>query len=240
MPKPFDRWTVLPHDKLVRLDENLLTVTGTLEMPLMETTRRMTVARLASGQLVVYSAIALGEPEMKALERFGAPTFLVVPNDLHRMDAKIWKARYPEMKVIAPPAARAKVGEVVPVDATAIDFGDPNVRWFVVAGTGDREAGLLVEGASGTTLILNDLIFNLANRPGIAGWLMKAIGMTSERPHIPSVVKMREVKDDAALRAQLEEWSRMPTLNRVVISHGEIITRDAPQVLSRIAAELAA
>jgi len=94
MPQPFQAWKVLPHGKLTVIDENLVTVVGNLPMPLGEFPRRMTVARLRDGRLVIYSAIALDEAEMAALERFGVPTFLIVPGDRHRMDAKIWKQRY--------------------------------------------------------------------------------------------------------------------------------------------------
>ena len=102
MPKPFTEWTVLPHGKLSRLDDNLLSVTGDLHMPVGDFPRRMTVVRLDDGRLVIFSAIALDETEMRALEAFGEPSYLVIPNDIHRMDAKIWKNRYPQMRVVAP------------------------------------------------------------------------------------------------------------------------------------------
>lgn len=241
MAKPFSEWTVLPHGKLTRLDDDLLAVTGVLRMPPMgDVERRMTVVRLNDGRLVVYSAIALNGTEMSVLEGFGTPAFLIVPNDIHRMDAKAYKQRYPAMKVIAPAAARAKVEEIVPVDATTVDFGDPTVRYVTVAGTAQREAALVVEGTRGTTLVLNDIIFNLPNRSGLSGWLFKQIGLTGDEPRIPLPVRMREVKDKYALRAELERWSRMPNLKRVIISHGNIIANDAPRVLSRLAHELAA
>ena len=241
MAKPFSEWTVLPHGKLIKIDENLLSVTGLLHMPPMgEVERRMTVARLKDGRAVVYSAIALGEAEMSQLEAFGEPAFLIVPNDIHRMDAKAWKNRYPSIRVIAPAAARAKVEEVVPVEATSVDFADPSVTFITVPGTGEREAGLVIENTGGTTLVLNDIIFDLANRPGLKGWLFKKIGMTGDAPHVPPLVKMRQVKDTEALREQLERWAELPTLKRVIISHGNIIANDPAHVLKRIAQELAA
>jgi len=135
MPKPFTEWTVLPHGKLTRLDDNLLSVTGDLHMPVGDVPRRMTVVRLCDGRLVIYSAIALDEAEMRALEDFGEPTFLVVPNDIHRMDARIWKDRYPELRVVAPAGVKRQVEEVVPVTETAPDFGDSLVRFVSVPGT---------------------------------------------------------------------------------------------------------
>ncbi len=239
--KPFTTWTVLPHGKLMQLDDNILSVSGTMHMPPMgEVERRMTVVRLADGRLVIWSAIALDEPEMAKLEAFGRPAYLIVPGDLHRMDASAWKQRYPQLIVVTPAAARGKVEEVVPVDATDVDFGDPKVSYLPVPGTGEREAALLVEGVDGSTLVLNDLIFDLANRPGLSGWLFKAIGMTGDEAHIPPVVRMRKVVDRDALGAVLRQWAGMPRLKRVIISHGGIIGQDAKAVLGRIAQEMAA
>jgi len=93
MAKPFQEWTVLPHGKLSRVDDDLLSVTGEIHMPLGDIPRRMTVARLNDGRLVIFSAIALDEGEMRQLEAFGTPAYLIVPSDIHRMDAKIWKDR---------------------------------------------------------------------------------------------------------------------------------------------------
>jgi hypothetical protein len=240
MPKPFTEWTVLPHGKLSRLDDNLLSVTGDLHMPVGDVPRRMTVARLADGGLVVYSAIALDEAEMAALEAFGPPSYLVVPNDIHRMDAKIWKDRYPQIRVVAPAGVRNAVEEVVPVDETSPDFGDPQVEYVTVPGTEEHEAALIVKTWSGTTLVVNDLIWNLNDRPGFGGWLFKVMGFTGNEPKIPTVVELRGIKDKNALRAQLERWARIPNLNRIIVSHGEIVTRDAPGVLDRLAESLAA
>jgi len=52
MTKPFKQWTVLPHGKLVQIDENILTVVGEIHMPLMALPRRMTVVRMVDASLV--------------------------------------------------------------------------------------------------------------------------------------------------------------------------------------------
>lgn len=240
MAKPFKEWTVLPHGPLERLEDNMMTVTGKLEMPPMgETERRMTVVRLRDGRLVIYSAIALDEPQMRELEAFGRPAFLVVPNGIHRMDARIWKERYPQLEVIAPSAAADKVAKVVRVDESEADFRDPSVRLVTVPGTADREMALLVDTPNGYTLVINDLIFNLANRPGMKGWLFKKIGMTGDEPHMPPIIKKLAVDDEQALSAQLEAWAELPQLKRVIVSHGPIITDEPRAMLKRIAHELA-
>src|SRR6185295_19817668 len=127
-------------------------VTGTLTMPLGDYPRRMTVARLSDGRLVIYSAIALAEPDMQTLEAFGTPAYLIVPGDLHRLDAKVWRDRFPQLIVVAPAGIRKHVEKVVPVDLTTVDFGDPRVRFVTVPGTDEHEAALVVESTTGTTL----------------------------------------------------------------------------------------
>jgi hypothetical protein len=228
MAQPLKTWTVLPHGKLSALDENLLTVVGDLPMPLGGFPRRMTVVRLKDGRLVIFSAIALDEPEMQALEAFGTPSFLIVPSDIHRMDAKIWKERYPALFVVAPDGARAKAAEVVAVDATHADFHDKSVRYLTVPGTEGHEAALVVETASGT------------NRAGFGGWLYRVLGLTGPDPQIANVVRLRKIKDKPAVRAQLNAWSRLRGLNRIIVSHGEIVERDPPAVLRDLAQTLAA
>ena len=240
MPKPMKEWTVLPHGRLTQVDDGLLTVVGELKLPLGELTRRMTVVRLADGRLVIFSAIALCEAEMQQLEAYGTPAFLIVPNDLHRLDAKVWKDRYPALQVVAPVGSHKKVSEVVPVDTDRADFKDPQVRFVTVLGTDGAEAALIVRRKAGTTLVVNDLIWNIPDQPGIGGWLFHAMGLSGDRPVIPFVVKMHSIKDRVAVRHQLQEWSRLYGLNRIIVSHGEIVGSDAPIVLRQLANSLAA
>jgi hypothetical protein len=240
MPKPLKEWTVLPHGQLTQLDDGLLTVVGDLPMPLGNFPRRMTVARLRDGRLVIYSAIALGEEEMTRLQQFGEPAFLIVPGDLHRLDAKIWKDRYPELIVVAPHGARDRVAEVVPVDAEHVDFNDPSVLYITVPGTNGHEAALLVRRPSGATLVINDLIWNVQDRPGFGGWVFHALGLSGGDPLIPFVAKLHSIKDKAALRDQLQEWARLGDLQRIVVSHGRVIDSEVPIVLRQLADQLAA
>ena len=237
MNKPLERWEVLPHGKLTEVDENILTVTGEIHMP-MKFPRRMTVVRLRDSNLVVFSAIALDEDEMHALEAYGQPAYLVVPNDHHRLDAKIWKQRYPNMQVVAPAGAREKVEEVVHVDTTDPNFNDPNVRYLTVAGTRDHEAALIVRTRNGTTLVLNDLVGNIRDSSGFGGWLLRMMEFAGDAPHIPKPVKLKMVADKVALRAQLTQWAELESLNRVLLSHGDTIEERPSQALLELVSSL--
>lgn len=234
MPKAFATWTVLPHGPLEAVSPRIRTVTGELAMPLTRLERRMTVVRLCDGRLVVYSAIALQEPQMQELESFGRPAFLIVPSHLHRLDAPAWKRRYPELCVVAPSGARQQVAQVVPVDTTEPSFGDPTVRFVELAGTANREAALEVDDSDGVTLILNDVVGNL---PQSHGWVLRALGFATARPRVPRMAKLALVKDAKSLRASFERWSGEP-IRRLIVSHGAPVLSDAPQVLSALARSL--
>jgi len=211
MSAPLETWKVLPHGALTAVDDNVWTVVGQIHMPVGDFQRRMTVARLRDGGLVVYSAIALNEDEMQ---------------------------RYPTMHVAAPAGARERALEVVPVESTAPDFGDPHVQWITVPGTREHEAALTVRGTRGTTLIVNDLIANIRHEHGFTGWLLRLMGFAGDEPSIPGVRRLAMVKDSEALREQLLAWSEIADLHCILVSHGEPIVDDPRAELRRLAGSL--
>lgn len=238
MPKPFDRWTVLPHGPLERVDEGIVTVTGEIPMPLGNFPRRMTAVTLRDGSLAIFSAMALREEDMARLEALGRPAFLIVPNAGHRLDARIWKQRFPDIHVITPPGGREAVSEVVPVDSTGDDLGDPDVHFWVVPGTNDGEAALTVRRESGITLICNDIIGHVRHPHGIGAQIMaRLFGYGVSEPRVPRTIR-RYIKQPQALANQFADWAQTPDLQRIIVSHGEPITDHPAQTLRRLAAEL--
>ncbi|MFT3897395.1 MAG: hypothetical protein QM719_06830 [Thermomonas sp.] len=235
MTKAYEAWTVQEHGPLQQVDEGLLTVAGTIHMPLGNFPRRMTVARLESGDGVVYSAIALREDEMQRLERFAQPRFMVVPNAHHRLDAGIWKQRYPGIRVIAPAGARNEVEEVVPVDATDDVFDDAWVKLLPIAGVGDSELALSVERGDGRTLVTNDVIAHVAHPDGLGAQVMaRLLGFGVRAPQIPRLAR-HWIRDKPALAAQFRDWAADERLRRIVVSHGEVI--EAPREALLVLAE---
>ena len=240
MPKILETWTILPHGPLQEIDDGILTVAGDIPMPLGNFPRRMTVIRLEGQRTAIFSAIALPEPDMARIEQMGRPSVLIVPNPGHRLDAKIWKHRYPDISVLTPPGARQGVSEVVPVDSAVGDLGDPEVSFLVVAGALEMESALTVRRASGVTLICNDIIGHVRHPHGIGAHAMaRVFGYGVSRPSIPRTVR-RFIKNPKALADQMRAWAKIPNLKRIIVSHGEPITEDPAGVLKRLAAKLAA
>jgi hypothetical protein len=232
MPKPFDKWTVHPHKPIEKLEDNLWRVEGKID----QLRRVMVVVRLADKRLVIWNAIALDEPEMKELEAWGTPTFLIVPNGMHRLDARIWKQRYPGLTVIAPPGAKKKIEEIVTIDRTSGDLGDPSVTLTFPACTAEREALLEVKHAGGTTVVINDLLMNMRHGPGFGGFMFRMMGFTGEKPKVVPATKLLLIKDKPALKTLFQQLAAIGDLKRVIVSHGEPIVDGPAEALRQAAA----
>jgi hypothetical protein len=222
MPKGLEKWTVFPHGAIEKISENLWRVEA--RMPKAPISRTMLVARLRDGRLVIHNGIALGEPEMKELESWGTPSFLIVPNAAHRLDARIFKERYPAIQVIGPAGGKEKIEQVVKVDATQASFGDDAVRYEMLDGTAEREGVLVVKSNAGTTLVFTDVVMNMRSVPGFSGFMMGLVGFTGPKPKVTSIARMIFVKDKKALKAELERRAETPGLTRVEVAHGAPIT----------------
>ncbi|HET6336633.1 MAG TPA: hypothetical protein VFG30_25595 [Polyangiales bacterium] len=221
MAKAKNDWKVLWHGPLVKLAENLWWVQGAI--PNMSLKRTMVVARLADGRLVIHNAIALGPQEMEELERWGRPAFLLVPNGMHRMDAPAYKKRYPDLRVLCPSGARAKVAEVVDVDGTYNDFPpDDSVRLEMLKGIGDSEGAMIVSSADGQTVVLNDAMFNMDRKRDPLGFLITTLLGSAPGPRVSRLAKLAFVKDKSALRSDFARYADLPGLVRVIVAHEKI------------------
>jgi hypothetical protein len=208
-------------------------------MPLGNFPRRMTVVALSRGRVAVFSPIALQEPAMQRIEELGAVAFIIVPNGYHRLDAGPWKQRYPKARVLCPPGAKQRVAEAVDVDATADIMRDKAVSFVAVAGSGEAESALIVRRASGTTLIVNDIVANVRHPRGVGARIMaRLFGFGLKRPQVPREVKWLFLKDKGALASQLREWAVEPDLCRIIVSHGDIIETNPVGVLFAVASSL--
>ena len=222
---------------LRELSENLWVVDGTIQMPPGPLPRRMTIVRLASGQLVIWSAIALDDKGMADVERLGRPAFLVVPNGFHREDAPAWKARYPDMRVVAPEGAVAAVNAVLPVEDSSGDFGDADTQFVSVAGT-IGESALVVHHRVGVSLVINDLIGNVRDARGVMKLVLLLMGFAGPRPQVPRMFRKRAVDDASKVAQQFRQWAELPGLSRIIVSHGAIIEDDPAGLLRRLADKL--
>lgn len=235
MTRPPRPWKVLPHGPLVRLEENLFTVEGWVPgIPGLD--RRMAIVRRGDGGLLFFNAVPVGDALLDEIRSLGRPAMLVVPQPLHMIDAHAFRERL-GVKVFAPAVTRAQVEGRVAVDGTFEELPpDPAVRVVSVPGFRTGEGAMLVRSGARTSLVVADLVLNVPDGPGLRGLLFRLLGMTGPAPRFPLPVKLRMVRDRAAVRAWLEETARIPGLARIVTSHGRNVEGDAAGVLRGIAA----
>jgi hypothetical protein len=193
------------------------------DLPHFSMRRVMTVVRLHDGRLVIHSAIALDEASMARLEAWGTPAFLLIPHPRHRLDAPQYKQRYPSLRVLTPPAVIDKARAVVDVDGTYADAPvDPGLRLEVLDGTGQSEGAMIVQSSDGTSVVLNEIVFDLEPPKSALGRAaLKLVGF-GPGPRVTPIVKLALVKDKALLAAHLERLAALPNLVRLIVSHSRM------------------
>ncbi len=236
MAKAHTSWRVLPHGPIEKLSERVWRIEG--QLPNMPMKRVMTVAKRSDGGLVVHNAIALGEPEMAEIAAWGPVVAIAVPNGYHRLDARVFHERFPGARVLCPPGARKKVEEVVPVTLSYADEPpDAAVSFEVLAGTKGGEGAMIVRDAAGTTLVLNDIVFNMPHVRGFTGFMLRTVTASTGGPRISRIARWFLARDKPALRAHLEKLAALPGLKRAVVSHHQVIEQPSG-VLRELAASL--
>ncbi len=232
MPKAFDDWQVHPHRPIEKLEPNIWRVEG--DLPNGNGTRVMTIVKLAGGGLLIHNGIALEEELMKEIEEFGRPEMLVVPSGYHRLDAKVYKKRYSDVKVVAPAGAKSKVEQVVKVDGAYEGRVDDTVTLTHLNGLKNAEGIVEIKTEGKKTLVFNDCVNNLPKLGGMFGFLLAPTGM----PAVPRITRWFMMKDGGAFQSHLQELGKTPSLARIIVSHGKPMT-DAPgEILGAVAARL--
>jgi hypothetical protein len=199
-----DEWKVLEHGPLEQLADNLWWVSGAL--PDMTLRRTMVVVRREDGTLVVHNGIAMREETQQQLESLGTPSILIVPNGWHRLDA-----------------AAKKVEEAVPVDGAYEQFpADSTVRLETLHGMKEAEGAMIVTSSDGTTVVLNDAVFNMDKKRDFWGRLYTTVLGSAPGPRISRLMKLIAIKDQRAFRSDLERYASLPDLVRFIVAHEKV------------------
>ncbi len=133
--------------------------------------------------LLIHSAIACDEETMESILAVGVPHVMVVPSSFHRIDAAVWKVRFPDLIVVCPPGARKAVSSKVEVtgemETVLAEFGIQSLTMGVAPGEKVHEYVICtpIIGAEGTVLICADTWFNITTPfAGLGYRMMRLIG----------------------------------------------------------------
>lgn len=238
-----DEWAahVLPHSSITELAAGLWHVTGVLG----PTPREMVIYRLSDGSLLIHSAIALDDLGLAHLESLGTLKIMIVPNRIHRIDAGIYKRRYPELVVVAPAVAKPYVEEVVPVDAIAEELlPEYGIVCHLPAGVRPQELAYELPLAIGKALVFTDILFNLTDAyleayAPRSKCLLRWLG-AGNHFGITALGQRFFMTDKAAYRLWLQSLADTVSSLRVIsVAHGEPIINNCSEQLRAAANRLA-
>src|ERR1700722_2772714 len=208
------------NSTLTNLAPDLWIATRSFTNELGVVTSRMTVIRLEDGRVLIHSPVPI-EPDLRsAVENLGQVATLIAPNLFHHQFISEWRAAFPEAKAFCAPGLAAKRSDFkfdgVLEDVSSLE-GRGQVAQLLIKGIPEYSEVVFFHRTS-RTLIVSDLVFNYSpvqaeSDPGGADGL---------GPH--SRVRAA-ISDPDALRESIESVLRWP-LDRVIVSHGEIVESD--------------
>ena len=225
------------HGAIETLTKGLWQVTG--KLPRGNMPRNMVIYQLNGGGLLIHSAIALTDDGMAKLEALGKPELMIVPNGMHRLDASLWKERYPTLRVLAPEASRSAVAAKINVDETC-ESALPGYGIVCHAPDGIKPSELVYElplPAAARALVVTDVLMNMAKLPGLDGLLLHLLGSTGFFG-ITRIGRMMLLKDKVAFRDWLLRMAALPDLRVISVAHGLPITTQCAEKLRSAAGRL--
>jgi hypothetical protein len=221
---------VLPHDGFEKHEANLWTVTG--KCPGLPLDRRMMIVRLSDGRLLFFNAVPMNEEALAELRTWGTPSFLIVPAEQHCIDAPAFREHL-GLRAFAPKPCAAKIEKRMPIDGHIEDIpADARVRIETVEGVRHGEPAMFVTGDGGAVSAIFCDVFQNHTREHTK-LLFRLMGFSGART--PPIFKLAFLRNKPALRAQMERWAALPTLKRLIPTHGPIVDDDAAEVLKHAA-----
>jgi hypothetical protein len=199
-------------------------------------TTRMTVVRLANGDLLLHSPTEWSAELQQELSELGPIQYLVAPNSLHYWWVPDWQDRLPNVSVVAVSGLTARAKRPLRVDLVLRGGTSPwpgEIDMVVVKGDVLTEAVLFHRASR--TLILTDLIENF-EPARIRGWIYRKLvilgGAADPDGKAPIDLQLTFLRHRRALRAAVRQMIAWQPI-RIVISHGRWYERDGVRELIR-------
>jgi hypothetical protein len=182
----------------------------------------MTIYRLPDRSLFLHSVIALDDAGMLALEALGKPSVMLVPHPLHLMDASFYKARYPDIEVVASADSAASLQNRVPVDASPeTRLPALGIQPHVVPGMKYTEVvPELPLGDDTSALVFTDIF--VAGEPDAPSKLTRGFLRLLGPPRgcgVPRLVRHRQVSDRTAVREFFRTMADRKDLSLLLGAH---------------------
>lgn len=211
---------------LTPLAPDLWVATRPLRLPVGDVGTRMTVVRLANGDLFLHSPVKLDDETRAALDAIGPVRCVVAPSKVHHFFVGPYRDAYPGAKLFAAPGLPAKrkdlrfdeeLGDTAPSEwrgqlEQTLFQGAPFMNEVVFFHPPSR------------TLVLTDLAFNMVRPPrGLARLFCAIVG--ANRRFGPHRIVRLGLRDRAKARESVRHilgWD----FERIIVAHGEVLESD--------------
>jgi hypothetical protein len=208
---------------LRRLDENLWVADRPLRIVGIRIGARMTVIRLANGELLLHSPVELDGELCAELDALGPVGRIVAPNKVHHLFFGQAAARYPDAVRYAAPGLPEKCPDL---DFHEVLGNEAPLAWSLeidqrlVDGMPYVNEVVFLHRTSGT-LLLTDLSFNMWESDSfVTRQFMRLMGIRGRFG--PTRMFKQLVRDREAARESLDEilaWD----FDRVIVAHGVVL-----------------
>jgi len=225
--------SVPEHDRppLRRLDDDLWVAEQPQRFYGLEVGTRMTVIRLADGNLLLHSPIELDAPSRRELDALGRVRYVVAPNRVHHLYAGDVAKSYPEARLWIGPGLERKRPDLEYVailgDDAPVEWRDEVAQVFFRGRPYENEVVFFHRPSR--TLVMCDLAFNFGPTAAAPTRFLMRL-MRSYGRFGPSTLDPWLIRDRAAARASLERilaWD----FDRVIVAHGEVLERGGREAL---------
>ena len=196
---------------------------------------RMTVARLADGQLWLHSPTR-PTPELRAaLDALGTVRWVVAPNRMHHLFAGDWLQHYPEAALWGAPGLAAKRPDLAQLRSLPMEAPtdlprawEHDMAMQFVGGIPLLNECVWLHRPSGS-LIVTDVLQYYPQDLSLSARLFNSLNGTRSRLAMPRAVRFA-IKDKAATRAAAQAVLQWP-VQRIVLAHDTVIDVGAAQQL---------
>lgn len=194
-------------------------------------TATMTVLRLASGDLLLHSPVAMTPDRRAAVDALGPVAHLYAPNTFHHSWIGEWSAAYPAARLHAPAALAGKRRDLqihrihgAPEPALAADLDELPIDGFLL------HESVLYHRPS-RTLVVADLVHNVGRPEHTWTRLYARANGFCERVALSRMIRWTAFRDRPAARRSLDAVLARP-FDRLVVGHGAPLTTDAHAALA--------
>jgi hypothetical protein len=195
---------------------------------------RMTVIRLASGQLLLHSPAPMTATTVSEISALGPVGYIVAPGNFHHLHAAAAQQAFPEAKTWICPGVERR-NPRLGYDGVLGDLAPPDWRGEIdqvlIEGTRLMREVAMFHRAS-RTLILVDLIENFTDAtPRLSGalkvWFKHVVHMWNNPRPAP---EYRLGWSDRAAAARCLRRILAWDFQRIIVSHGDLIDRNAHEI----------